>query len=109
MNYDEPWGIMQSYRHALGGLLLEQGHADEAEQVFRKDLFFHPKNPWALVGLLGCLKRKSDSGCCSSGTASDKDTAAEISEIEDQLVEVRKGEYYDFDVRVACECCQRPG
>jgi tetratricopeptide (TPR) repeat protein len=29
--YDEPWGWMQPVRHALGALLLEQGHTDEAE------------------------------------------------------------------------------
>ena len=46
LNYDEPWGIMQPIRHALGGLLLEQGRIEEAEDVFRKDLVFHPKNPW---------------------------------------------------------------
>ena len=36
--YDEPWGWMQPARHALGALLLEQGHTDEAEAVFREDL-----------------------------------------------------------------------
>ena len=36
--YDEPWGWMQPTRHALGALLLEQGHAEEAETVFREDL-----------------------------------------------------------------------
>ena len=46
LNYDEPWGKMQPIRHALGGLLLEQGRLDEAEKVFRKDLVYHPKNPW---------------------------------------------------------------
>ena len=36
--YDEPWGWMQPVRHAFGALLLEQGHTDEAEMVFRQDL-----------------------------------------------------------------------
>ena len=36
--YDEPWGWMQPTRHALGALLLEQGHVAEAEAVYREDL-----------------------------------------------------------------------
>jgi tetratricopeptide (TPR) repeat protein len=63
LNYDEPWGKMQPIRHALGGLLFEQGHVGEAEMVFRRDLIFHPKNPWALVGLLGCLKKQGGRDC----------------------------------------------
>jgi tetratricopeptide (TPR) repeat protein len=106
LNYDEPWGKMQPIRHALGGLLLEQGHVTEAEEVFRKDLFFHPRNPWALVGLRGCLKKKVG-GCCSSGANDDNDRAAELAEIEEQLDTMRKSEWVDFDVVVACECCQR--
>ena len=35
LNYDEPWGWMQPVRHALGALLLEQGHLEEAEKVLR--------------------------------------------------------------------------
>eukprot|EP00984_Skeletonema_dohrnii_P019855 scaffold9589_cov139-Skeletonema_dohrnii-CCMP3373.AAC.1 len=35
LNYDEPWGKMMPVRHALGGLLCEQGHFDEGESVFR--------------------------------------------------------------------------
>ncbi len=56
MNYDEPWGWMQPARHALGALLLEQGHFEQAEPVFRADLKRHPKNPWSLNGLAECLK-----------------------------------------------------
>ena len=33
LDYDEPWGWMQPTRHALGALLLEQGHVEEAEAV----------------------------------------------------------------------------
>jgi tetratricopeptide (TPR) repeat protein len=109
LNYDEPWGKMQPIRHALGGLLLEQGHAVEAEEVFRKDLFFHPKNPWALVGLRGCLKKKEE-GCCASkqnGNDGGKDTLAEIADIESELSAIRQREGVDFDVVVACECCKR--
>lgn len=64
--YDEPWGWMQPTRHALGALLLEQGHVAEAEAVYRQDLgldpgvprpCWHPGNIWALRGLSECLIR----------------------------------------------------
>ncbi|MEM1272805.1 MAG: hypothetical protein AAGF88_03255 [Pseudomonadota bacterium] len=64
LNYDEPWGWMQPVRHALGALLLEQGHVEEAEACFRADLglsrqlpraTMHPDNIWALRGLCDCL------------------------------------------------------
>lgn len=57
LNYDEPWGWMQPARHALGGLLLEQGRFAEAEKVFQEDLKRRPKNPWSLHGLANCLKK----------------------------------------------------
>lgn len=69
--YDEPWGWMQPARHALGALLLEQGHAARAEAVFRADLgmtaagsapmarcLTHPGNPWALRGLADALAQQ---------------------------------------------------
>jgi len=64
--YDEPWGWMQPVRHALGALLLEQGHVDQAEAVYRADLGLgerlpraqvHPDNLWSLRGLMDCLTR----------------------------------------------------
>lgn len=64
--YDEPWGWMQPTRHALGALLLEQGHAQEAAQVYRADLgldhtlsraAWHPDNVWSLHGYVECLHR----------------------------------------------------
>lgn len=60
LNYDEPWGWMQPARHALGALLLEQGHHDEAEKVFRVDLKKHPHNPWALHGLAEALEHQGE-------------------------------------------------
>ena len=62
--YDEPWGWMQPTRHALGALLLEQGHVAEAEAVYREDLGLggdlsraqiHPDNVWSLRGFNDCL------------------------------------------------------
>jgi tetratricopeptide (TPR) repeat protein len=64
--YDEPWGWMQPTRHAYGALLLEQGHVEEAEAVYRADLGFdgtigrafqHPENVWSLHGYHECLVR----------------------------------------------------
>jgi tetratricopeptide (TPR) repeat protein len=65
--YDEPWGWMQPTRHALGALLLEQGHVEEAEAVYRADLGLdrtlaracqHPDNVWSLHGFHECLVRR---------------------------------------------------
>ncbi len=66
LKYDEPWGWMQPARHALGALLLEQGHVEEARQVYMDDLGLsdtlvstsqHIENPWSLHGLVECLER----------------------------------------------------
>jgi len=67
--YDEPWGWMQPTRHALGALLLEQGHVEEAEEVYRADLGLdgklsracqHLENVWSLHGLYECLTRRAE-------------------------------------------------
>ncbi|MBE1297190.1 MAG: hypothetical protein GJ678_13315 [Rhodobacteraceae bacterium] len=67
--YDEPWGWMQPTRHALGALLFEQGHIDEAEAVYRADLgldcslpraSIHPDNVWSLKGLHDCLATRGE-------------------------------------------------
>ena len=64
LTYDEPWGWMQPTRHAYGALLLEQGHVEEAEAVYRADLglddslaraYQHPENVWSLHGYHECL------------------------------------------------------
>jgi hypothetical protein len=64
--YDEPWGWMQPPRHALGALLLEQGHVEAAAAVYRADLGLddtlrrpcqHPGNVWSLHGYHECLHR----------------------------------------------------
>ncbi|UVK37449.1 tetratricopeptide repeat protein [Mesorhizobium sp. AR10] len=69
LSYTEPWAWMHPPRHALAALLLDQGHAQEAEQVYRDDLGLsgkvqrcaqHPNNVWALHGLVECLKRRSE-------------------------------------------------
>ncbi|MEP2642255.1 hypothetical protein [Roseobacter sp.] len=64
--YDEPWGWMMPSRHALGALLLEQGHVEEAMSAYEADLGMdhtvlrsnrHPHNVWALLGLSECYTR----------------------------------------------------
>ncbi len=64
--YDEPWGWMQPTRHALGALLLEQGHVEESAAVYAADLGLddtlsracqHPDNVWSLMGYHDCLIR----------------------------------------------------
>jgi tetratricopeptide (TPR) repeat protein len=67
--YTEPWAWMHPPRHALGALLLEQGHTEEAEEVYRDDLGLsgriqrcvqHADNVWALHGLVECLERRGE-------------------------------------------------
>jgi tetratricopeptide (TPR) repeat protein len=106
LKFDEPWGKMQPIRHALGGLLLEQKQLDEAEAVFRKDLIFHPRNPWALVGLIRCFELKQDSCCCTKDK--EHDELSDIADFREQLRIQRQMEWADFNVVVACECCRHP-
>jgi tetratricopeptide (TPR) repeat protein len=54
--YDEPPGWMQPVRHALGALLMAEGRAAEAEDVYRADLERHPSNAWSLLGLKQALE-----------------------------------------------------
>ena len=103
LNYDEPWGKMQPIRHALGGLLLERNHLVEAVEVFRTDLRFHPKNPFALVGLIQCLERQVRSGLLQKDDQAS--SAREVQDLRETLETQRKSEWADFDVKVACACC----
>ena len=68
--YNEPWGQMQPVRHILGALLLEQGHVEEAEEVYREDIKLWKDNMWGLLGLKLCLEERGDtSGELESVTA----------------------------------------
>lgn len=69
LNYAEPWSWMMPPRHALGALLLEQGHVTEAKAVYRADLGLddtlvrpsqHPGNIWSLLGYQECCERSDD-------------------------------------------------
>ena len=66
LHYTEPWVWMQPPRHALGALLLEQGHVQEANDVYRADLGLdqtlirasqHPDNLWSLHGYAECCEK----------------------------------------------------
>ncbi len=123
LNYDEPWGKMQPIRHALGGLLLQQRFFEEAEKVFRSDLIQHPKNPWALVGLIDCLHLQIDESGddrtprCSGHQCGNEDGSkeeldqktkpkkiTEIKELQCLLDEQRKCQWADFNVMHSCAC-----
>lgn len=97
--FDEPWGWMQPTRHALGALLVEQGHTQEAEEVFRQDLGLapglpracvHPDNVWALRGLYDCL------------VANGKTDEAGHVKLRLDLAEARA----DRPIKAACGCAQ---
>jgi tetratricopeptide (TPR) repeat protein len=66
LEYSEPWPWMHPPRHALGALLLEQDHVEEALIHYQDDLGIgnrlprctqHPDNIWALHGYHECLIR----------------------------------------------------
>ena len=56
LNYGEPPEWYYPVRESLGGELLRDGQATEAEKVFRADLEKNPRNPRSLFGLLESLK-----------------------------------------------------
>lgn len=67
--YADPPAWMQPSRHALGALLLEQGHFGEARSVYEDDLGMGEalprrkariNNVWGLHGLYECLVRSGD-------------------------------------------------
>jgi predicted Zn-dependent protease len=45
-------------RHTLAALLLDAGHAAQAERIYREDLNAHPENGWSLAGLAESLARQ---------------------------------------------------
>ena len=61
LGYMEPPEWHYPVREALGGALLRQGKAAEAEAVFRKDLEINPRNGRSLFGLLEALKAQKKS------------------------------------------------
>jgi tetratricopeptide (TPR) repeat protein len=51
LTYDEPPPWYTPARHNLGAVLLEAGHAVEAQKVYEDDLKKYPENGWSLFGL----------------------------------------------------------
>lgn len=98
--YDEPWGWMQPTRHALGALLIEQGHYKEAEAVYRADLGLdatlsracqHPGNVWSLHGLHECLVYRGET--------------AEVLHVKLQLD--KAAARAEVPIKASCYCRQR--
>lgn len=87
--YDEPWGWMQPTRHAYGALLLDQGHAQEALEVYMADLGLtdslpralrHENNVWALHGAHECFMklRRTEEAKKLEGPLSEAIAAADV-------------------------------
>ena len=58
LNYGEPPDWPFSVRESLGAVLLMNGDAPGAEQVFRDDLAKFPRNPRSLFGLQQALEKQ---------------------------------------------------
>lgn len=54
--YAEPRDWLLPARHYLGNALLKAGKHQQAEVVFKQDLFINPNNGWALTGLADTYK-----------------------------------------------------
>jgi len=59
LKYGEPPDWYFPVRESLGGALLLDGNAKEAERVFREDLDRNPRNPRSLFGLREALKAQN--------------------------------------------------
>lgn len=101
LHYSEPWPWMHPPRHALGALLIEQGHYEEAEHVYRADLGLndtvarcaqHKNNVWALHGLVECLNQRNV-----------ETEASEVSELQNLLTEALS----KTDLPITSSCCCR--
>lgn len=97
LNYTEPWAWMQPPRHALGALLLEQGHVAEAAAIYKADLGLddslqrssqHPNNIWALHGY---------AECCQLLGNEEEHAAVKLELDKAQAVA-------DFEVKASCLC-----
>jgi tetratricopeptide (TPR) repeat protein len=58
LKYNEPPDWFFPVRESLGGVLLMNGDAKAAEQVFREDLVKNPRNPRSLFGLQRALREQ---------------------------------------------------
>ncbi len=88
LNYDEPWGWMEPTRHALGALLIEQGHYEDALIVYQANLARYPENGWALHGIAECYRELG------------RDAEAEVAEARFELAWARA----DIEIDASCFC-----
>ena len=58
--YDEPPTWYYPVRETLGAALLAHGEAAEAEQVFREDLRYNPRNGRSLFGVWKSSRRRDE-------------------------------------------------
>ncbi|KAJ4146271.1 hypothetical protein NW754_001738 [Fusarium falciforme] len=95
--YAEPWPWMLPARHPYAALLLEQGHVEEAAQIYAEDLGLddklvralrHQNNIWALHGYHECLVRLG--------------RTAEARIIQTQLAIAAAGA--DIEIKSSCFC-----
>ena len=128
--YDEPWGWMQPVRHALGALLLQQGHVAEAEAAYNADLApgRHPENVWSLKGLVDCAKAR-DAGAAAGAPSSAPDgrspprygrsppgesaiaraayhSKTRLAEAEARLARAMESAKADVKIGASCACAQ---
>lgn len=61
LRYAEPPDWLRPVRHTLGAVLLSEGLAAEAAQVYRDDLDRYPNNGWSLYGLSHSLEFAGES------------------------------------------------
>jgi tetratricopeptide (TPR) repeat protein len=66
LRYMEPPEWVTPVRHTLGAILLEAGKIDDAEQVYRADLKYWPRNAWSLFGVGQCLKARNAPGAAEA-------------------------------------------
>jgi len=66
ISYMEPPFVHYSVRWSLGAAHLQLGQYVEAEEVFRKDLAWLPRNGWALYGLAMALRNQGKTAAADS-------------------------------------------
>lgn len=84
--YAEPPSFHYPVRQSLGAVLLEAGHATEAEAVYRRDLEHNPHNGWSLFGLAEALRAQ--------------DREREADEVEQRFVKAWQSADVELDASV---------
>jgi tetratricopeptide (TPR) repeat protein len=75
MLYGEPKDWLIPARHYLGNALLKAKQFKQAEEVYNKDLYVNPGNPWALYGLLQAQKGMTKNDISKTSAAFEKASA----------------------------------